>query len=160
MNRRLLSFVLVAACVDPVHDEEVEALGPEVSGVNEGPLHRAGQPCIVCHGEHGPAEPELSVAGTLYVARGRDEAAPNAVVTVIDARNKAYELQANAAGNFYVTKEEYDPVYPLTVEVARENGAKVFPMSTLIRERGDCGSCHRGGGDGTHVPRVYVSEGP
>ena len=54
------------SCYDPVHDQEVAALGGEAPGVPQGPLHRPGQPCNVCHGGIGPANLRFSVAGTVY----------------------------------------------------------------------------------------------
>jgi hypothetical protein len=160
MKRRLLFFVLLAACIDPVHDEQVEALGPEVAGVEEGEFHRPGQPCVTCHGEHGPGEPEFSVAGTVYLTRDGDAPAEKAIVTISDGVHPPYTLETNAVGNFYVEKKKYDPVYPLTVHVKRTPDAKLFPMRSLVRRAGDCGNCHRGRGDDTHVPHIYASEGP
>ena len=43
----------LAACVDESHELQVQALGAEVPGVPMGPLHRPGQPCLVCHGDQG-----------------------------------------------------------------------------------------------------------
>src|SRR5450432_160855 len=54
----LAGTVLVCAlvgCGDPVHDTAVSALGPEAPGVPKGPLHRPGQPCVLCHGPQGSA---------------------------------------------------------------------------------------------------------
>lgn len=159
MKRALFTFALVVSCVDPVHDEEVEAQGPEAPGVEEGPLHRPGQPCLVCHGERGPGEPVFSVGGTVFMAWDSNTGANGAVVKVTDARGNAKELTANEAGNFWATKREYDPVYPLRVEVTFDG--EVEPMDTLIRKDGGCGTCHRLGGDRSHVTRIYVpGKGP
>lgn len=159
MKRALLTFLLVVACVDPVHDEEVAAQGPEAPGVEEGPLHRPGSPCLVCHGERGPGEPEFSVGGTVFVAWDSDVGANGAVVKVTDARGSSKELTTNAAGNFWATKREYDPVYPLRVELTYEG--QVEPMDTLVRRDGGCGTCHRGSGNASHMPRIYVpGKGP
>ena len=62
----LLTWALVGCFVDPVHDEQVAALGPEPAGESPGPLHRPGQPCLVCHGGLGPAHQSFSVAGTVF----------------------------------------------------------------------------------------------
>ncbi len=52
----LATLAVGGACGgDPVHDEEVAALGPEPGGGAPGPEHRPGQPCLVCHGGSGPA---------------------------------------------------------------------------------------------------------
>ena len=73
LSSLLLPLAVVAAasggvlsCYDPVHDQEVAALGGEAPGVSPGPTHRPGQPCNVCHGGVGPANLRFSVAGTVY----------------------------------------------------------------------------------------------
>src|SRR5256885_5077120 len=80
-RRWLMLFAMVVACNDPVHDARVDALGPEIDGVPRGPLHRRGQPCLTCHGGSGPANTELSVAGTVF-ATPEVGAPPLAGVTV------------------------------------------------------------------------------
>ena len=87
MQRRglFLCTMLFAACFDPVHDDAVEALGPEKRGVRPGPNHRPGQPCLTCHGDQGPAEPEFALAGTIYLARGVLEPVSGVSVHLTDA---------------------------------------------------------------------------
>ena len=55
--------IALGACVDETHELQVQALGGEAPGVPKGPLHRPGQPCLVCHGEAGPASPSSSSPG-------------------------------------------------------------------------------------------------
>jgi hypothetical protein len=50
---------------DPILDADKAALGPEDPNVPEGPLHRAGQPCAVCHRDGGE-DPTFVFAGTVY----------------------------------------------------------------------------------------------
>ena len=57
------------ATSNPVHDNEVAALGPEDPSVPPGPDHRPGQPCLVCHGGSGPASAQFAVGGTVYAAQ-------------------------------------------------------------------------------------------
>jgi hypothetical protein len=152
--KRLLLFLVIAACVDPVHDEEVDAEGPEVAGVEEGPLHRPGSPCTTCHGERGPGEPEISVGGTVFLAWNSDAGANGATVTVTDARDAGVTLTTNEVGNFFATKGDYDPVYPLRVKIEFEGQSE--EMKTLVRRDGGCGRCHRSNGDSSHTLRIYV----
>lgn len=158
--RRSFRFALVvlvallAACMDPTHSDQVEALGPEVKGVEEGPYHRPGQPCNVCHASAGPGEPELSVAGTVYTRIDSDEPAVGAVINVTDARGATRSVGANAVGNFYFSKKAWDPVFPLSIEVEYQGVKK--QMLTKIRRDAGCGLCHQGAGDSNHSPRVYV----
>jgi hypothetical protein len=162
-RRRLLSFVfVVAACVDPVHDDAVEALGPERRGVRPGPNHRPGQPCLTCHGAAGPAEPEFSVAGTVYLARGVLEPVSAVTVHLEDATGATRDPRSNEVGNFYVGRTDWAPVFPVKVTLRdpradTANGEK--KMETLIRESASCADCHRGAdGAADHVPAVYLRE--
>ena len=55
------------SCADPVLSDEVNAQGAETSGVDKGEFHRAGQPCVTCHQEGGPASGfPFTVAGTIF----------------------------------------------------------------------------------------------
>lgn len=154
---RVLALLAFASCVDPVHDEKIAAEGPEAPGVPEGPLHRPGSTCTTCHGARGPGEPELSIGGTVYRAWDSTEAANGAVVTVTDAHGKEKVMTANEAGNFYATKAEFDPVYPLGVKVTFDG--KTEEMKTKIRRDGGCGTCHRSVGDRSHAAQIYVPGG-
>lgn len=154
--------MLFAACVDPVHDADVEALGPEKRGVRPGPNHRPGQPCVTCHGDRGPAEPEFAIAGTIYLARGVLEPVAGVTVHLADATGATREPRSNEVGNFFVGKTDWDPVYPITVELRdpRSDGrGGVRPMETLVRAKGSCADCHSGAeGAGEHMPAVYLRE--
>ena len=67
----LTLLATLAACdTDPVHSSAVDALGPEVAGVPKGPYHRAGQPCVTCHGGEGPASQQFVMAGTVFFGPG------------------------------------------------------------------------------------------
>ena len=71
MRALLLCCLLSAAACssDPVRDQRIERLGPEVSGVPEGPLHRPNQPCLLCHAGAGPGDAVFSLAGTVFTIR-------------------------------------------------------------------------------------------
>src|SRR5262245_6092986 len=91
-------------CGDPVKDLAVDALGPEAPGVPEGPLHRPGQPCLVCH-DGGEAR-AFAMAGTVYLAPDSDLPAPGASVHMADAWGGSAVALANCAGNFFVKPED------------------------------------------------------
>jgi hypothetical protein len=149
-----LLVALAAACYDPVHADDVASLGPEAPGVPEGPTHRPGQHCTTCHGGDGPGDPQWSVAGTIFAVRGQPAPEVNAVVTVTDARGKVVKLTTNSVGNFYVSKDNFDPVYPLKVQVDGEGITST--MTTNIGRDGGCGACHRGPGNSQYTPAVYL----
>lgn len=155
--RFLAAFVfsaLLASCFNPVHDDAVDALGPEINGIRPGPRHRAGQPCLVCHGGLGPGSPEMSVGGTVYLARGGTEAASDVAVLLTDAKGATRTLASNDVGNFYVWKSDWDPAFPLSVSVSR--GSDQQKMESVIGRDGACATCHRGQGDATHMPAVFL----
>ena len=156
----LASAVAAASCIDPVHADAVAALGPEAAGVREGPTHRPGQPCTVCHGGSGPGSPEFSVAGTVFLTRGADDPAVGVDVVLIAADGSTRTERTNAVGNFYITRREWDPPFPLRVEL--QQGGTSKKMETRAGGDGWCGVGHRsqarGGGDSRHMPGVFLRD--
>jgi hypothetical protein len=110
------SGALGLSCGDPVHDAEVAALGPEAPGIPRGPTHRAGQPCLTCHGGLGPGNPTFVTAGTVYIASfGSDAGAlvDGSVTLQDDSTNPPFTATTNRVGNFYVTAGDWNPVFPI-----------------------------------------------
>ncbi len=155
-----LAFLVVGAAIaaacnaDPVHTSEVNALGPEAPGVPPGENHRAGQPCLVCHGPEGPAKTQFLVAGTVfYGPSSTNSAVPvgveGATVTIEDDTTAIQTFQTNCVGNFFVRPEDWPgaggPQFPLLVTVSGTN-AKGQPSSVSMQSHigrdGSCGSCH------------------
>lgn len=148
------SFAVVAVLAapaaggcDPVHDDTVAALGPEAPGVRRGPLHRPGQPCLVCH-DGALGDPQrFTVAGTVFTTPATRDGAQGAVVTITDVNGWSINLTANAAGNFYATPSQYDPTFPLQTRLRGPSG-ETATMQTLIEGNGTvepngaCASCH------------------
>jgi hypothetical protein len=151
-----LAVLACAACYDPVHVDAVTALGDEAPGIPPGPTHRPGQPCTTCHGGDGPADLELSVAGTLFAVRGSSVALPGGVATVTDAHGDSRPLTSNDAGNFYVPRSQWEPVFPLQAVIAAEDVRR--QMITLLRRDGGCATCHRGRGDAMYMPGVFLRD--
>ena len=149
-----------AACGDPVHDNEVAALGPEAPGESPGPTHRAGQPCLVCHDGSGPGNLKMSVAGTIYLAQSAPDPLPNARVHLVDANGSAREAITNSVGNFLVPFSEWAPTAPISVTLSYP--ADVSPalntatMSTFIGRDGSCASCHYDPAGPSSHGRVYM----
>ena len=126
------------ACGDRVKDRAIEDLGPESPDVAVGPLHRPGQPCLVCH--DGAEARAFSVAGTVYWAPDSDAPAAGAAVRMIDALERPFTAIANCNGNFFVQPGEFDPKYPLWVSVGA--GSLEIPMDSPINGDGSCARCH------------------
>jgi hypothetical protein len=134
-------WCLFGCFIDPVHDQQIAALGPEAPGVSPGPLHRPGQPCLVCHGGTGPASHQFSVAGTVYRVQGMPTVQPDAIVDLSDSNDAGVAVQTNAAGNFYVTPTLYDPHWPMRgIQVSFGNN--IAAMISHIGRNGSCADCH------------------
>jgi hypothetical protein len=147
------------SCSDPVHDQEVAALGPEAPNVPQGPLHRPGQPCNVCHGGIGPANLRFSVAGTVYqYAVSPSPAANGATVQLEDSTGSTWHSTTNAAGNFYVLQSDWAPTYPMTVPGVVYSGTTVT-MSTLDNREGSCATCHTMTPGPGSAGQVYINTG-
>ncbi|MBJ6764688.1 hypothetical protein JGU66_28300 [Myxococcaceae bacterium JPH2] len=109
------------------------------SGSSE--MHPGGD-CIQCHSQKSDA-PRFVVAGTVHAAahEANDCAGvEGAQVVITDAKQKAYTLQTNAAGNFYLRAgDAQDFAFPFTARVT--HGSVERAMSTP-QNTGACGSCH------------------
>jgi hypothetical protein len=132
----------LAGCTDAEHDDEVAALGGEDPNVPQGPLHRAGQPCLVCHGGSGPAHQAFSVAGTVYTTQDDPtQPANGATVQLQDATGSAWHVTTNSAGNFFVLQSDWTPTYPMIVPAVVQ-GMASQSMVTLDNRAGSCATCH------------------
>ena len=136
----LAGLTLLGAC-DPVVDDAIGALGGESPSVRRGPLHRPGQPCLLCHDGATGDPPAFSVAGTIFLLSSGTQGANGATVSLTDANGSAFNAITNAAGNFYVTPGQWTPTYPMTVVVNPSAGPTVT-MHTDVGRDGSCASCH------------------
>ncbi len=147
MKAPLAIALLLVAC-DPVHDDAVSALGGETPGVRRGPLHRPGQPCILCH-DGALGDPQrFSVAGTIFQTPGSKVPAEGATVSLTDANGTTMRVATNAAGNFFLTPTQFDPAVPMQVVVTDSRGVTA-KMQTVVAgnladepNNGSCASCH------------------
>ena len=149
---------IVEEVVDPVHAREIAALGSDPSGEEPGPTHRAGQPCLVCHGSAGPNGPELSVAGTIYQTKTGVQALRGAVVTLIDAQQTMRQFDTNRTGNFLVRAGTWRPVYPMRVSVSY--GGVTVDMKTHVGREGSCAACHTDPEGPVSAGHVYLTADP
>jgi len=105
-----------------------------------GPLMRAGEDCLSCHGagtglEEGKA---WSVAGTAFDSFSADaEGAGGVEVRLTDKNGRQLSLTSNEAGNSYSPKSLSFPLQKACVE---RNG-DVFCMLRDVPD-GSCNSCH------------------
>ena len=163
MKRALL--LLFVACGDPVNGSQRDALGPEDPSVPRGELHRPGQPCLVCHDD-------FSVAGTVYQ---EDLVTPfeGATVTLIDSQGTSPPdaPTTNAAGNFFVKKSDWKPVFPIGtynddagnavfgVTVVGTDPNNAAQMITQIGREGGCNACHQPAATASSPGPIYITTG-
>lgn len=163
-GRRFLTLALVLAsalgvggCEDPVLRDRIAALGDEEPGVPVGPLHRPGQPCLLCHASGGTA-PRYTVAGTVYRTPMAPQPLGGVAVRLIDAARRSFTAYTNCAGNFYVSAEEYQPTLPLWASLSG-HGLSI-DMESPMNKDGDCASCHQGAKSPSSAGHVYLTDDP
>lgn len=130
--------VIGSGCVDPLREEAIWALGEEAQGIAPGPLHRAGQPCLVCH--DGGVSTPFSVAGTIQLTIDGDKPAVSALVQFADGLGTKHVVATNCAGNFFVRPGDFDPIWPLWVRIESEGWTQ--EMESPVNLEGSCASCH------------------
>jgi hypothetical protein len=152
-----LALLTAGGCEDPVLAEKLAALGPEDPAVPPGPLHRPGQPCLVCHAASGVA-PRFTAAGTVYRTPAARTPVGGVEVRLIDATRRWFIAHTNCAGNFVVTPGEYEPVMPLWVSLSGLGLG--IDMESAMNKDGDCGACHAGSKSPTSAGPVYLTDDP
>jgi hypothetical protein len=155
-----LAFAATLACNDPTHDEAVVALGPEPPGDHPGPTHRAGQPCLTCHGGSGPASSHFSIGGTVYAVQGQKDPMPGVLVTITDIDSSKRTVKSNSAGNFYLTVADWQPAAPLHVQIVCNSSKAPTQMGTHIGRDGSCADCHFDPPGRDSPGRVFVAVDP
>lgn len=133
-------MVIAGAC-NPVHAADIAALGGEAADVPEGPLHRPGQPCTVCHDGAIGDPSAFSVAGTVYPMTSSPTGEDGVTVTMTDSKMQTYASTTNAAGNFYVRPKEWTPAFPIE-RVVVQHGSQAAQMYSRISWSSSCGWCH------------------
>jgi hypothetical protein len=166
----------LTGCGNPVIDTKVAALGGEVPGIDPGEFHRPGQPCLDCHGVYGGASPQMSIAGTIFAAPIDKLPTPveNVNIVITDSfgsKNgasptvKPPDRKTNCVGNFFFTRDEFDPGFPLEakIECPTKPGSVDTTghyMSSRISREGSCGACHTGARDQGSPGWIYCVEKP
>ena len=127
------------AC-DPVRTNQIDALGGEAPGVGQGPHHRPGQPCLLCHdGKLGNAT-EFSVAGTVFRRAEDREPVEGVIIHLVGNDGSKHDVTTNAVGNFYVLPSQWMPAYPMLVSL--EGDGIAVKMKTHVGRDGSCAGCH------------------
>jgi hypothetical protein len=168
-----IATALFAACGNPVVDDKIALLGGEAEGVPEGPFHRPGQPCLLCHQEDGPA-PAFQIAGTIFAETKSFKTVDKALVILTDAAGQVFTLETNCIGNFFLYADNDKTLqFPVAAEVRyplfdaegkiRKDGEgnilrKSKSMASWISRDGSCAGCHSLYGpekNGTDIDQTY-----
>lgn len=161
-TRVILAIFALLSCGDPVRDGQIGALPGENPNVPVGEYHRAGQPCVLCHGPGGPAsDASFAVAGTVFAQPQSAVGVENATVAFTDTTGSTFTTQTNCVGNFFVPRPgssvpgaTWDPQFPIFVRVFK--GAERTMQGQIGRER-SCANCHNDPQPGT--TQVFSSVG-
>ena len=153
----LLTAPLSGGCVDPVQQEQVAALGPEEPGVAVGPLHRSGQPCLICHSSAGEAS-RFTAAGTVYGTATVRQPIGGVKVRLIDASRRSYVAYTNCVGNFFVLPGEFEPVMPMWASLSGYDAD--IDMESPMHKDGDCGFCHKPEKSPSSAGPIFLTEDP
>jgi cytochrome c553 len=151
-----LLLLLAVACKDPMRQRSLAELGGEAAGVPAGPLHRPGQPCLICHGEDGPANARFVLAGTVYQHRTGPAPLHDARIRFIDSTGVQYAVSSNCAGNFWVSAPNYRPAWPVWMKV--EYGASFIEMQSPTFREGSCAACHESPASPSSAGQLYFAD--
>jgi cytochrome c551/c552 len=139
----LAALGTVAACGDPVLDQQIASFGPEKPDVPQGEFHRAGQACVACHQDGGPAGSKpFSVAGTVFAQPGSNVGIGGVTVAMTDAVGSVYTVKTNCVGNFFVPRSAWDPSFPILARVWKETIPATQTMRGAIFRERSCNKCH------------------
>jgi hypothetical protein len=139
--------------LDPVHSNQVDALGPENDQLYppETAYHRPGEPCGLCHSDKGPADGKFILSGTIFWGPDnyRNRVA-NAYVRILDGKGRKPCFVTNCNGNFFVREGELAQLtYPFLVSVERtlnpgidDNTLVIRRMSSHVGRERSCATCH------------------
>jgi hypothetical protein len=155
MFAAVIGTVACKAEVEDVPASECASGKRWVGGESESPRMHPGTDCIACH-DRGEG-PGFAVAGTVYPIEGIADpddcfGIPGASVLVEDAAGRAFALETNDAGNFYLARSEA-PAFPLRIELEYDGLMQAMTMRPAV---GACASCHTEEGLGGAIGRIIA----
>ena len=153
----VIALWTLLGCGDPVRDRAIAALGSERPGVPTGPLHRPGQPCLLCHSDSGGEEPFL-VAGTVYIFRDSAMPIDGVKVNLFDSAGHQFTTSTNCAGNFIVRPGDFALNTPFWVNLQRDD--VIREMDTAIYREGSCAGCHSDPAGPAAAGHVFLIDDP
>ena len=179
----------LGGCIGTTPEDAARARLPRGDGRDEGeddddgPEHRPGQPCLVCHtGGLTGDSPAFAIAGTIVASAG-GRGVNGALVAMVDNAGHFFCAATNRAGNFMVEVDDglsaprqrddgrlkipWAPVFPVTViKVSRSTcdvGAPLAlgerTMASLVNRDGSCASCHGPEATARSVGPIVLGDG-
>jgi hypothetical protein len=166
----VLVLVLVGCIGTSPEDKARQDLGPDPGSYRNGPNHRAGFACTVCHGVS--ASPGFPLAGTIYADPAGKNGVAGATITVRDAKGREVTATSNQVGNFFFVLGQGTGrgnnqgesqlttalVYPLSVRVGA--GGQEQRMRGLIWREQSCAACHHGQASANSDGVVFAGSAP
>ncbi len=140
---------LLTGCPNPVQDKAIEELGGECSDVPASEFHRAGQPCVLCHGEYQRDSPIMSFGGTVFATKAQATPVEGVEILLTDASGSSppNPVVTNCIGNFFIESDDWQPAFPVHAEIICPNPdnpdkPRRLVMGTRITRDGSCAGCH------------------
>jgi len=157
----ILAFASASACapailspVDPQHELAVEALGGEDPAVPVGPLHRPGQPCMLCH-DLGQDATTFNLAGTVFRDNVSKAPLTDADIELVDSAGIRFTAHTNCVGNFVVGLGDFEPIWPFWVTIRQ--GANDSAMGSPVHRERSCAACHFNPAGPRTAGQVYLT---
>jgi hypothetical protein len=164
-------LLALAGCIGTSPENKArDDLGPDPGPYRNGPNHRAGFACTVCHGVS--ATPGFPAAGTIYADPAGTMGVSGATITVRDATGLEVSATSNQVGNFFFVLGQGTRrgggqgqslltkafVYPLSVRVSA-NGQEQKMRGLIWREQ-SCAACHHGQASADSNGVVFAGSAP
>ena len=148
--KKIVFAIALLSCGDPVPDAQRANLPPENPTIPVGEYHRAGQPCVLCHGPGGSASDNpFSVAGTIFAQPQTTVGVDGATVAMTDAAGTSFTVTTDCVGNFWVPRPGtgdgapgWDPEFPIFARVWDKTGKTIRTMQGQIGRERSCNACH------------------
>jgi hypothetical protein len=86
---------------------------------------------------------------------GQPAPVQGAQVQLTDSNGSQWHVPTNSAGNFFVSTTEWQPVYPITIQVIYQTA--LANMTTHVSRSVSCADCHKDPAGSRSPGHVYVA---
>lgn len=161
----LVVLCTLAACADE-EGPNVVSVSPEICdsrlkwvGNEESATMKPGSNCIRCHTSSDG--PDFLFAGTVYSSLDAEDdcfGVEGATVVVADEAGTSVQMRTNAAGNFFLEREDAPNLTPPYTTSVRYEGREIQMSEPLFSP--NCVDCHDGSSGGRIPPRIVIPPSP